>query len=110
MLGGLIQDTLLESVQSVPILGKIPLLGNLFRSRKTEKKKTNLMIFIRAEIMRDSIETAFQTNANYNMILDVQKDRESDAIQLMPGTPRPMIPPLPESQPQPTESQNDASE
>ena len=110
VLGGLIQDTLLESDQSVPILGKIPLLGNLFRSRKTEKKKTNLMIFIRAEIMRDSVETAFQTNAKYNMILDVQKDRESDAINLMPGTPRPMIPPLPDSQPQPTESQSDGSE
>ena len=110
VLGGLIQDTLLESDQFVPVLGKIPLLGNLFRSRKTEKKKTNLMIFIRAEIMRDSIETAIQTNAKYNMILGVQADRESDAINLMPGTPRPMIPPLPDSQPQPTESQSDGSE
>ena len=110
VLGGLIQDTLLESDQMVPVLGKIPLLGNLFRSRKTEKKKTNLMIFIRAEIMRDSIETAIQTNAKYNMILGVQADRESDAIQLMPGTPRPMIPPLPESQPRQTESQSDGSQ
>ncbi len=110
VLGGLIQETLLESDQFVPVLGKIPLLGNLFRSRKTEKKKTNLMIFIRAEIMRDSIETAIQTNSKYNMMLGVQKDQQSDAIQLMPGTPRPMIPPLPESQPQPTESQSDGSE
>jgi general secretion pathway protein D len=102
VLGGLIQDTLLESVQSVPILGKIPLLGNLFRSRKTEKKKTNLMVFIRAEIMRDSVETALQTNAKYNMILDIQKNSESDAIQLMPGTARPMIPPI--------ESRSDGSE
>jgi general secretion pathway protein D len=94
----------------VPVLGKIPLLGNLFRSRKTEKKKTNLMIFIRAEIMRDSVETAIQTNAKYNMILGVQSDRKSDAIQLMPGSQRPMIPPLPESQPQPTESQSDGSQ
>jgi general secretion pathway protein D len=110
VLGGLIQDTLLESDQMVPVLGKIPLLGNLFRSRKTEKKKTNLMIFIRAEIMRDSVETAIQTNAKYNMILGVQSDRKSDAIQLMPGSQRPMIPPLPESQPQPTESQSDGSQ
>ena len=110
VLGGLIQDTLLESDQSVPILGKIPLLGNLFRSRKTEKKKTNLMIFIRAEIMRDSVETALQTNAKYSMIRDVQAGRESDAIQLMPGTPRPIIPPLPDTQPRPTESQSDGSE
>jgi len=110
VLGGLMQDTLLESDQFVPVLGKIPLIGNLFRSRKTEKKKTNLMIFIRAEIMRDSVETAIQTNAKYNMILGVQESRESDAIQLMPGTLRPKIPPLPDSQPQPTESQSDGNE
>ncbi len=110
VLGGLIEDTLLESDQFVPVLGKIPLLGNLFRSRKTEKKKTNLMIFIRAEIMRDAAETSFQTNAKYKMIRDVQKDRESDSIQLMPGVARPMIPPLPEAQAQPLESQSDGSE
>ena len=95
VLGGLIEDTLLESDQSVPVLGKIPLLGNLFRSRKTEKKKTNLMIFIRATIMRDSAEAFDQTNAKYNMIRDVQRGRQADAIQLMPGAERPVIPPLP---------------
>lgn len=110
VLGGLIEDTLLESDQSVPVLGKIPLLGNLFRSRKTEKKKTNLMIFIRAEIMRDSVETAIQTNAKYNMIRDIQKGRESDAIQLMPRTPRPIIPPLSDSQTQEADSQDDGNE
>lgn len=109
VLGGLIQDTLLESDQSVPVLGKIPLLGNLFRSRKTTKKKTNLMIFIRAEIMRDSAETSFQTNAKYNMIRDVQQGRQSDAVELMPGTPRPIVPPLPEPQAQPTRSQDDGN-
>ncbi len=97
VLGGLIEDTLLESDQSVPILGKIPLLGALFRSRKTEKTKTNLMIFIRAEIMRDSAETALQTNAKYNLIRDIQESQRSNDIQLMPGRARPMLPELPPS-------------
>lgn len=110
VLGGLIEDTLLESDQAVPILGKIPLLGNLFRSRKTEKKKTNLMIFIRAEIMRDTADTAFQTNSKYNMIRDMQLGRQSDAVQLMPNTGRPVIPPLSETQLERTESQSDGSE
>jgi len=109
VLGGLIEDTLLESDQSVPILGKIPLLGSLFRSRTTNKKKTNLMIFIRAEIMRDTAETSFQTNAKYNMIRDVQMGHESDAVQLMPGASRPVIPPLAESQTQPTDTPDDGS-
>ncbi len=96
VLGGLIEDTLLEGDQSVPILGKIPLLGALFRSRTTKKTKTNLMIFIRAEIMRDSAETAFQTNAKYNLIRDIQKQQGDDSIQLMPGRKRPIIPALEE--------------
>ena len=54
VLGGLLEDVLRESDQRVPILGDIPLLGNLFRSRKTEKVKTNLMIFIRPTILRDT--------------------------------------------------------
>jgi general secretion pathway protein D len=103
VLGGLIEDTLLESHQAVPVLGRIPFLGALFRSQKTEKRKTNLMIFIRAEIMRDSTETAFQTNSKYNMIREVQRGRENDDIQLMPGRSPPILPKL-------EDIQNDGSE
>ncbi len=110
VLGGLIENTLLESDQSVPFLGKIPVLGSLFRSRKTEKRKTNLMIFIRAEIMRDSAEASFQTNAKYNMIRDVQQGRSKDSVQLMPGAERPVIPPLPERQTTPSENSDDGNE
>ncbi|MCH9692966.1 MAG: type II secretion system secretin GspD [Gammaproteobacteria bacterium] len=110
VLGGLLEDTLLESDQSVPILGKIPVLGSLFRSRKTEKTKTNLMIFIRAEIMRDSAETSFQTNAKYNAIRNVQRGREGDAIQLMPGRSRPVLPPLEDKSSNETDENDDGSE
>lgn len=110
VLGGLIEDTLRESEQSVPILGKIPLLGRLFRSQKTEKMKTNLMIFIRAEIMRDSIDTAFETSAKYNMIRKVQQGQQGDAVQLMRGVERPILPPLDEYRPPATDSEDDGSE
>jgi general secretion pathway protein D len=106
VLGGLIEDTLLESDQSVPVLGKIPLLGALFRSRSTKKTKTNLMIFIRAEIMRDSAETAMQTNAKYNLIRNVQEDRRGDDIQLMPGRSRPVLPELQEQNVSPDDIQD----
>lgn len=97
VLGGLLEDTLLESTQAVPFLGKVPLLGALFRSQKTTKKKTNLMIFIRAAIMRDTADTSFQTNAKYNLIRGIQQRKESDSIQLMPGRNRPILPELTES-------------
>jgi len=89
------------------------LIGALFRSNKTEKKKVNLMIFIRAEIMRDSADTAFQTNAKYNMIRDIQDANDAEPIQLMRNEQRPAIPPLSQEQinnSQRTESQDDGSE
>ncbi|MDH3364031.1 MAG: type II secretion system secretin GspD, partial [Gammaproteobacteria bacterium] len=99
VLGGLIEDQLRESDQRVPILGRVPLLGNLFRSRKTEKIKTNLMIFIRPTILRDARQTAFETNQKYNMIRDVQQGQQGNDIQLMPGEQRPMLPPIEEYTP-----------
>ncbi len=110
VLGGLIEDTMRESDQSVTFLGKIPVLGALFRSRTTEKKKTNLMIFIRAKIMRDTAETSFETNAKYNMIRDIQESNDSNPVQLMPNESGPIMPPLSEEQLNRTESQSDGSE
>jgi general secretion pathway protein D len=96
VLGGLIEDQLRESDQRVPFLGRIPVLGNLFRSRKTDKVKTNLMIFIRPTILRDASQTAFETNQKYNMIREIQKGQQGKDVELMPGTQRPMLPPLEE--------------
>ena len=96
VLGGLLEDVLRESDQRVPILGRIPVVGNLFRSRKTEKVKTNLMIFIRPTILRDSAQTALETNAKYNLIRDVQKGNQGEDVQLMPNQKRPMLPPIEE--------------
>jgi general secretion pathway protein D len=94
VLGGLIEDALRESEQQVPFLGSIPVLGGLFRSQKTEKIKTNLMIFIRPTILRDAATTSFETNAKYNMIREIQQGGQDESIQLMPGRSRPMLPPV----------------
>lgn len=96
VLGGLLEDVLRESDQRVPVLGRIPLLGNLFRSRRTEKIKTNLMIFIRPTILRDSATTALETDQKYNLIRSVQQGRQGDSVQLMPRETRPMLPPIEE--------------
>ena len=96
VLGGLLEDVLRESDQRVPVLGRVPLLGNLFRSRKTEKLKTNLMIFIRPTILRDAAQTALETDAKYNTIREVQQNQQGRTIQLMPGEDRLMLPPIEE--------------
>lgn len=97
VLGGLLEDVLRESDQRVPILGSIPVLGALFRSRSTDKVKTNLMVFIRPKILRDSTQTAFETNAKYNYIREIQQQGrggQGGRVAIMPFEDRPMLPPL----------------
>jgi len=92
VLGGLLEDVLREQNQRVPFLGSIPVLGALFRTQKVDSVKTNLMMFIRAKILRDSVQTAFETNAKYNMIRDVQS--QGSSFGLLRPEERPMLPPL----------------
>lgn len=97
VLGGLIEDTLRESDQRVPILGSIPLLGNLFRSRSTDKVKTNLMVFIHPRILREKADAAYETEAKYNYLRELQREnrpRFGPDVPLLPGAERPMLPPL----------------
>ncbi len=77
VLGGLIDDSYQESEQRVPILGRIPLLGSLFRAKNTIKEKTNLMVFIRPRILRDGTQSTIETNQKYNYIRNLQRGDEA---------------------------------
>ncbi len=100
VLGGLLEDVLRESDQRVPVLGRIPILGHLFRSRKTDKVKTNLLVFIRAKILRDASQMSIETNAKYTSIQRIQQGNQEAGVSLMPDEDRPMLPPLEENQQQ----------
>src|SRR3546814_3629952 len=50
VIGGLLDQAERSSVDKVPLLGDIPILGSLFRSKAKSKDKTNLMVFIRPTI------------------------------------------------------------
>jgi type IV pilus assembly protein PilQ len=54
IIGGLLQDTDTLTVNKVPLLGDIPVLGYLFRDERTDKQKANLIIFLTPTIVRDS--------------------------------------------------------
>ncbi|SCY16237.1 general secretion pathway protein D [Thiohalorhabdus denitrificans] len=77
VLGGLIQTDNQESVQEVPILGRIPILGNLFRYKRTSETKTNLMVFLRPRIVRGPEDMTERTSTKYDFIKDLQKDEGS---------------------------------
>jgi general secretion pathway protein D len=90
VLGGLIDHSLTESEQQVPVLGAIPLIGNLFKYRSTANTKRNLMVFIQPTILRDSETAQRYTNDRYNYMRDLQlQDRSS--VQLLPGEQRPLL-------------------
>ena len=105
VLGGLIEDRLTENENRVPLLGRIPVIGALFRVRGTQKTKTNLMVFIRPRVLRTAEQTAVETNAKYNYMRDLQLDRNGGKVKLMPGATRPALPPIvPPTQPLPPPS------
>jgi len=94
VLGGLLQDNLTEQVQKVPILGSIPLLGRLFRSEKVSLTKTNLMLFIKPTILRDSVATAYETNEKYRVIRDMQVKKRQDRGLFFRDVDAPLLPEL----------------
>ncbi|MGA1577597.1 MAG: type II secretion system secretin GspD [Steroidobacteraceae bacterium] len=108
VLGGLIEDRLTDSQSRVPLLGSIPLLGELFKSRSVKKTKTNLMVFIRPRVIRDAQQAAFETNAKYRFIRDLQMDR--GGVSLMPSEAQPLLPELPAAPTEGMESMTEAGQ
>ena len=97
VLGGLIQNEDRRGEQRVPFLGRIPLIGELFRVRQASKIKTNLMVFIQPKILRDGVQASFETNAKYNYIRDEQKRMgpRFEVVPMLPGEKKSVLPPLP---------------
>ncbi|HTT03749.1 MAG TPA: type II secretion system secretin GspD [Steroidobacteraceae bacterium] len=96
VLGGLIQDSVTNNQQSIPLLGNIPLLGELFRTRNNEKTKTDFLIFLQPHIMRDDQEAAIETDAKYNYMRGEQRKvmRDSTLLPLAPYQPAEPLPAL----------------
>ncbi len=83
VIGGLIQDKENETITKVPLLGDIPLLGWLFKSKTKKRSKTNLMILLTPHIVKDAADFAemtriqrqtFGETANKTDAVDVQKE------------------------------------
>ena len=103
VLGGLIQDEDRRGEQRVPFLGRIPLIGELFKVRQASKVKTNLMVFIQPKILRDGVQASFETNAKYNYIRGEQQRMgpKFEVLPMLPGQKKSVLPPLPPPAPKP---------
>jgi general secretion pathway protein D len=68
----LISDDIIETESKVPILGDIPLLGWLFKSKSTQHVKRNLMVFLRPTIVLDKQKATALTQDKYDGIWEFE--------------------------------------
>ncbi|MCL2669475.1 MAG: type II secretion system secretin GspD [Syntrophaceae bacterium] len=87
VIGGMIEDNTDTGTYKVPLLGDIPLLGWLFKSRVTATERTNLFVFVTPRIIRTSEDASV-----------IHDDKKEIMEGLREGTikNRPIRPPLPE--------------
>jgi general secretion pathway protein D len=68
VLGGIMRTTVTARTNKVPILGDIPILGELFKSRDNQKNKTELMVFLTPRIVRDEAQSRGLTEQERNRL------------------------------------------
>ena len=111
VLGGLISDSVNDVASKTPLLGDIPILGNLFRYETRQHTKTNLMVFIRPYVMYESDGYRKITDDRYDMMskrreaarmpdhLILQNDDKNKALPPRPVSPAPASAPAAASAP-----------
>lgn len=95
VIGGLIQDTVSDGEEKVPVLGDIPVLGGLFRYKTRSHQKTNLMIFLRPTLVRDSQRANVFTGERYDYIIGEQNKAKLAHDAILPDMDSPVLPPRP---------------
>ena len=93
VIGGLIQDSVRDGVEKVPVLGDLPLLGGLFTYKTRSRTKTNLMVFLRPTVLRDAQRAQSLTDERYNYILGEQARSKPPASAPLPDMEAPSLPP-----------------
>ena len=87
VLGGLIEDTVSDTVNKVPLLGDIPVIGALFRSVGRGHKKTNLMVFLRPYVIRNAEDSSKISNERYDYIIEQQGAFTPNKVWPLPDSP-----------------------
>ena len=95
VLGGLIEDRFVTNKSKVPLLGDIPVLGALFRSESRERRRTNLMVFLRPIVMRDAEASNKLSVDRYDEIRGRQQNAQPQPSVVVPINEAPVLPALP---------------
>lgn len=77
-IGGLLNDDERRTIERIPLLSDIPIIGELFKSRSRSRSKTNLMVFIRPTILRSRADGDVMTARRYDYVRSMQLARNPD--------------------------------
>ena len=94
VLGGLLQDEYAGNQEKVPVLGDVPIVGNLFKSETRSRKKTNLMVFLRPVVVRDATSTQALSMDRYDFMRSNQELAQPLNSVLAPVNESPVLPAL----------------
>lgn len=94
VLGGLLKDEFSGGVNKVPLLGDIPVVGNLFKTDTRSRTKSNLMVFLRPIIVRTQDAANSLTLDRYDAIRALQQNTQPNKSYVVPVNESPVIPPL----------------
>jgi general secretion pathway protein D len=94
VLGGLIDDNMQDSIEKVPVLGDIPLIGGLFQYKKRSHVKTNLMVFLRPTIIRSNEQSVNLSADRYDYIRNAEISGQPERTIIVPNMDAPQLPPL----------------
>ena len=94
VLGGLIDDTMRDNVEKVPVLGDIPVLGNLFKYQSRTRAKRNLMVFLRPTVIRTTEHGTSVTVDRYDYIRNAGINSQARPSGLMRDMGPLLLPPM----------------
>ena len=92
VLGGLLQEGFTNDQEKVPVLGDVPVLGQLFRYDTRKRTKTNLMIFLRPTVLRDASQAGILSNERYRVLGLDQQAVSPESRFMMPEMTNPGLP------------------
>lgn len=101
VIGGLIRDNVTTTTSKVPLLGDIPILGWLFKSKSTKVEKTNLMIFITPYIIKNEEDAAEITKKKGDALEEFRREYRIEKKAGMPALPADEPAPVPDNTQQP---------
>ncbi|PIF28899.1 general secretion pathway protein D [Acidovorax sp. 56] len=95
VIGGLLEDSYSQAEDKVPVMGDIPVVGALFRSENRSRKKTNLMVFLRPVVVRDTVTSDALMADRYESIRALQQVVQPASNPVMRSVSgAPILPPL----------------